>query len=122
MDAIPAFVKDHFGATFDANWEKIFRTMYEETPTFKCGDQDSLKFFPWSSERQIKDIIERKEPLKNRFGEIAGLLAVYKDSVKLNRGDFDDFRMTVEFMDYCYNRQNELWHFANSKRNGFEIC
>jgi hypothetical protein len=23
--------------------------------------------------------------------------------------------MTVEFMDYCYNRQNELLEFANSK-------
>ena len=115
MDAIPAFVKDHFGATFDANWEKIYRTVYKETPTFLCGEQDSLKFFPWFSEIQIKNIIARNEPLHNPFGEIADLLSLYKDSVKLNQGDFDDFRMTVEFMDYCYNRQNELQEFANSR-------
>ncbi len=111
MDAIPAFVKDHFGATFDENWEKIFRTVYEETPTFLCGDQDSLKFFPWFSEDQIKNIIARNEPLQNHFGEIVNLLTVYRDSVKLNRADFDDFKLTVEFMEYCYNRQNELSAF-----------
>jgi hypothetical protein len=115
MDAIPAFVTDHFGATYDSNWEKIFRTVYEETPTFLCGEQDSLKFLPWSSERQIKDIIAKNEPLRNHFGETAKLLSAYKDSVKLNRGDFDDFRMTIEFMDYCYKRQNDLLQFANSK-------
>jgi hypothetical protein len=115
MDAIPAFVNDHFGATFDANWEKIFSTVYEETPTFLCGEQDSLEFLPWSSERQIKDIIARNQPLQNHFGEIAKLLSLYKDSVKVNRGDFDDFRQTVEFMDYCYNRQNELLEFAKFK-------
>ena len=114
MDAIPAFVKDHFGATFDANWENIFRTVYTETPTFLCGEQDSLKFLPWSSERQIKDIIARNKPLQNHFGEIVKLLFLYKDSVKMNRNDFDDFRMTIEFMDYCYTRQNELLRFANS--------
>jgi hypothetical protein len=114
MDAIPAFVKDHFGATFDANWEKIFKTVYEETPTFLCGEQDSLKFLPWFSAYQIKEVLARNKPLQNPFGEIAKLLSIYKDSVKLNRGDFDDFKMTVEFMDYCYNRQNELLQFAGS--------
>jgi hypothetical protein len=115
MDAIPAFVKDHFGATFDSNWEKIFRTVYEETPTFLCGEQDSLEFFPWFSRNQIKNIIERNEPLHNHFGEIVKLLSVYSDSVKLNRGDFDDFRLTVELMDYCFTRQNELSQFVHSK-------
>jgi hypothetical protein len=115
MDAIPAFVKDHFGATFDANWEKIFKTVYEETPTFLCGEQDSLKFQAWSSENEIKEILSRNQPLQNHFGEIAKLLSACKDSVKINRGDFDDFMMTVEFMDYCYNRQNELLQFAGSK-------
>jgi hypothetical protein len=115
MDAIPAFVKDHFGATFDANWEKIFKTVYEETPTFLCGEQDSLKFLPWSSERQIKDIISGNQPLQNHFGEVEKLLASYRDSVKMNRSDFDDFRMTIELMDYCYARQNKLLAFAKSK-------
>jgi|WetSurSiteA1Bulk_404760.scaffolds.fasta_scaffold00128_10 hypothetical protein len=115
MDAIPAFVKDHFGATFDENWERIFRTVYEETPTFLCGEQDSLEFFPWLSEKQIKDIIARNEPLHNRFGETANLLSAYKDSVKMNRSDLDDFILTVEFMEYCYQRQNDLLQFAHSK-------
>jgi hypothetical protein len=35
--------------------------------------------------------------------------------VKLNRGDFDDFRLTVELMDYCFTRQNELSQFVHSK-------
>ncbi len=115
MDALPAYVTDHFGAAWDANWEQIFKTVYENTPAFLCGDQDSLKFFPWFSENQIKDIIARKAPLPNPFGETARLLNSYRDSVKLNQGDFDDFRRTVEFMDYCYTRQNDLWKFTHSK-------
>ncbi len=115
MDALPAYVKDHFGAAWDANWEQIFKTVYENTPTFLCGDLDSLRFFPWFAENQIKDIIARKAPLPNPFGETARLLYAYKDSVKQNQGDFDDFRKTVEFMDYCYTRQNDLWKFTHSK-------
>ncbi len=114
MDAIPGFVSNHFGATYDENWEEIFRSVYEETPAFTCGEQDSLKFFPWYSANQIREIADRKEPLQNHYGEIVSLLTVYQDSVKKNHGDFDDFKMTVEFMEYCYNRQNELWHFARS--------
>jgi len=115
MDAIPAFVKNHFGAAFEEHWEAIFRTVYKKTPTFFCGEQDSLRFFPWYSENQIKLVLARKEPIQNHFGEIVNLLSVYADSVKMNRGDFDDFKLTIEFMEYCYNRQNELWHFGNSK-------
>lgn len=115
MDAIPAFVKDHFGAKFDENWEKIYNTIYSETPAFLCGEQDSVKFLPWSSENDITEIAGRTAMLPNPFGELATLLSEYKDSVKMNRGDFDDFRMTVEFMDYCYDRQNELWQFTRSK-------
>ena len=115
MDAIPAFVKDHFGATFDKNWEEIFRSVYEVTPTFSCGEEDSLKFFPWYTANQIKYIIGKKEPLQNHYGEIVNLLTVYKDSVKINRSDFEDFKLTIEFMEYCYNRQNELFHFSRSK-------
>jgi hypothetical protein len=115
MDAIPAFVKDHFGARYDENWKEIFRSVYEVTPTFSCGEVDSLRFFPWHSADQIKNIIVSKEPLQNHYDEIVSLLTVYKDSVKLNRGDFDDFKLTMEFMEYCYNRQNELFHFVHTK-------
>jgi hypothetical protein len=115
MDAIPAFVKDHFGATFDKNWEEIFSSVYEKTPTFLCGDEDSLKFFPWYTANQVRNIVSRKEPLQNHFGEIVSLLTVYKDSVKMNRSDYDDFTLTIEFMEYCYNRQNELFHFSRTR-------
>jgi hypothetical protein len=114
MDAIPAFVKDHFGAAFDANWEKIFKTVYENTPTFLCGDQDSLEFLPWSSESQIREIAGRTKLYPNPFGDMFRLLSEYSDSVKINRDDFNDFKMTVGFMDYCFERQNKLWQFAHS--------
>jgi hypothetical protein len=114
MDAIPAFVQDHFGATFDENWKEIYQTVYEVTPTFRCGDVDSLQFFPWYSAELVKKIANRKEPLQNHYDEIVSLLIVYQDSVKRNRADFDDFRLTMEFMNYCYNRQNELFHFTKT--------
>jgi hypothetical protein len=115
MDAIPGFVKEHFGADYDKNWEDIYRSVYQQTPTFSCGDVDSLQFFPWHTPDQVKSNAGRKAPLQNQFGEIVNLLTVYKDSVKMNRSDFDDFRLTVEFMEYCYNRQNELYHFSHSR-------
>lgn len=116
MDAIPGFVKNHFGANNDANWGKIYRTVYENTPQWGCGQNDSLKFSPWFSEKNIKDIIRKNERLKNHFTEIVKLLSTLKDRVKNNKGDFDDFLLTIKFIEYNYNRQNDLLAFVNSRK------
>jgi hypothetical protein len=116
MDAIPAFVKKQFGTKYNENWEKIYKTTYKETPQWECGPNDSLKFFPWSSEKQIKDIILNNKHLQNPFNEIVSLLSACKDSVNKNMSDFNDFRLTIEFIEYNYNRQNELLTFVNSKK------
>lgn len=116
MDALPAFIKNHFDATWDANWEKIYRITYEKAPQSFCAQNDSSKFFPWSCGQDIKDIIGKNMPLENPFSEIKNLLLNYKDRVKKNKGDFNDFLLTIEFIEYNYNRQNNLLAFANSKR------
>jgi hypothetical protein len=115
MDAIPAFLKNHYGTTIDANWFIIFKTVYEETPTWICGQEDSLKFFPWHSEQDIKDMLGRNEQKPNHFTKIVNLLSAYKDSVKMNMGDFNDFMLTIEFMEYTYNRQHDMQVVVNSK-------
>jgi hypothetical protein len=114
MDAISAFVKHHFGARFDANWEKIYRTIYEDAPQARCGKNDSLKFLPWSTEKDIRDIVSKNRQLKSRLSESINLLTTYRDSVKINKKDFDDLLLTIEFIEYNYNRQNELLAFIHS--------
>jgi hypothetical protein len=117
MDAIPIFVKDHFGLKYDSNWEKIYKTIYEEAPQGVCGRNDSLKFSPWFAEKDIKDIILKNRQLKNHFSELITLLTLYRDSVTRNNGDYEDFLLTIKFIEYNYKRHNELLAFANSQKN-----
>ncbi len=116
MDAIPQFVINHFGVKYDANWEKIFTAIYSKTPEWGCGQDDSLKFFCWHSEKDIKDIVSANRHLTNKFVEISGLLKTCKKGVTKNLHDFDDLLLTVDFMGYNYNRQNELINFILSKK------
>ena len=114
MQAIPEFVKNHFGAKYDANWEKIFTTIYQETPQWGCGQEDSLKFFCWHSEKEINDIVSVNKHFKTNFSEILELLSICQKGVVKNIHDFDDLFLTIEFMKYNYSRQNDLLDFANS--------
>jgi len=116
MDALPAFIKNHFDATWDANWGKIYKQIYEKAPQSFCAVNDSTKFFPWSCDQDVKDILEKNTPLKNPFSEIKSLLLNYKDRIKKNKGDFNEFLLTIEFLEYNYIRQNQLLAFANSKK------
>jgi hypothetical protein len=116
MDAIPQFVRNHFGMKYDANWEKIFKTIYRETPQWGCGQDDSLKFFCWCSEKEIKDIISSNRHLTNKFSEISRLLITCKKGVTKNMHDFDDLLLTAGFIEYSYNRQNDLSNFIYSRK------
>ncbi len=116
MDAIPQFVVNHFGVKYDANWEKIFTTIYRETPEWGCGQDDSLKFFCWHSEKDIKDIASANKHMKSKFSEISGLLTTCKKGVTRNLHDLDDLLLTVDFMEYNYSRQNDLLNFIHSKK------
>ncbi len=118
MDAIPAFVKEHFGADYDANWKTIFKTVYEGTfQTAACGKVDSLKFSPWSSAEDIRDIITKNRRLPNRLGEVISLLTGQRSNVTRNKEDFEDFVLAIRFMNYNYNRQNALLDFVRSRKN-----
>ena len=114
MDAIPLFVKNHFGANYNSDWENVYRTLYKETPQWLCGATDSLKFFPWYSEKHIQRIILKGKQTENKYGELIHLLLQCSHSVTLNKGDFNNFLLTIEFIKYCYDRQNDLLVFAQS--------
>lgn len=116
MDAIPQFVNDHFGVKYDADWEKIYKTIYRETPEWGCGQDDSLKFFCWHSAEDIKDIVSANKHLTNKFSEISGLLTTCKTGVTKNLHDLDDLLLTVDFMEYNYSRKNDLLNFIHSKK------
>ena len=121
MDAIPQFVKNHFGVKYDANWEKIFTTIYRETPQWGCGQEDSLKFFCWRSEKDIEDVVSENRHLTNKFSEISGLLTTCKNGVTKNMHDFDDLLLTVNFIAYNYNRKNDLLKFIHSKKTDMKL-
>jgi Glycosyl hydrolase family 20, catalytic domain len=115
MDAIPQFVKNHFGVNYDTSWEKIFKTIYSETPEWGCGQEDSLKFFCWHSEKEIRDIVSENRHLTSKFGEISGLMTNCKKGIKKKMHDFDDLLLTIDFIEYNYKRQNDLLSFIHSK-------
>lgn len=115
MDAIPQFVRNHFGVQYDTNWEKIYKTIYKETPQWGCGPDDSLKFFCWHSETDIKAIATANRYLTNKFSEISSLLTTCKKSVTKNMHDFEDLLLTVDFINYNFKRQNDLFNFIHSK-------
>jgi hypothetical protein len=116
MDALPEFVKSHFGVDWDANWEKIYRTAYEKAPQSFCAQNDNLRILSWSDREDIKDILARNTRLENPFGEIKNLLLHYQDRIKKNRADFDDLLLSIQFLEYIYDRQNNLLAFADSRK------
>lgn len=116
IDAIPEYVRRHFGVKFDENWENIFTTVYRETPQWGCGQEDSLKFFCWQSEKEIRDIVSGNRQLTNKFSGISSLLKTCKKGVTKNMHDFDDLLLTVDFIEYNFNRQNDLLKFIHSKK------
>jgi hypothetical protein len=116
LSALPEFVRNHFGATWNTSWEKMFSMLYEHTPEWQCGEKPALQFFPWNSEEQVKKIIVENRPVSNSFTEIARLAAENQQGVSRNRDDFDELRLTIEFMEYNYSRHNDLLEFANSKK------
>jgi hypothetical protein len=121
MDAIPEYIRNHFGMKYDSEWEKIFTTIYRETPEWSCGQEDSLKFFCWRTDKDIKDILSESRNLKNNFTEIYSLLKTLKKGVTRNMHDFDDLLLTVDFINYNYNRQIDLFNFIHSKKTDIKI-
>jgi hypothetical protein len=101
---------------YDASWAKIFTAIYRETPQWGCGQDDSLKFFCWRSEQEIKDIASQSRHPTNKFSDISRLLTTCKKSITRNMHDFDDLLLTVDFIKYNYNRQSELLDFIHSKK------
>ena len=99
---------------WDANWEKIYKTLYEKMPSWKCIQDDNQKFSPWSSEKQIENIITRGKRLENPFDEIYHLLLSYRNNIKTNKEDFSEFLLTVEIIAYSFDRQNSLLDFAEA--------
>lgn len=114
MKALPAFVKDHFNAIWDANWEKIYRIAYEKAPQSSCAQNSSYRFMLWSTDQDIKNVLMNNTPVDNPFGEIKNLLLKKKAVIKKNKNDFNDFLLSIEFLQYIYSRQNNLLTFANS--------
>lgn len=115
IDAIPAFVTNHFGAKFDPGWDLIFRTLYELAPQATCGKDARLKFAPWATDKEITDLLKKNIPVPDPFADVEELTSSYKGRVKRNEGDFDDLLLTIHFMSYCHKRQDALLDFANSR-------
>ena len=116
MDAIPAFVENHFGVKYNSSWEKIYSTIYKDISQWECSQNDSLKFSPWYAESHIRKIVMNHKVVKNNMPELKKLLLSCKHDITRNKGDFDEFLLTIDFIDYNYNRQNELIAFINSKK------
>ena len=53
----------------------------------------------------------------NNFHKIADLLTSYRDSIKKNRDDFNALLLTVEFIDYNFDRNNKLVDFIKSQQH-----
>ncbi|NPA35873.1 MAG: family 20 glycosylhydrolase [Chlorobi bacterium] len=117
LELIPAFLKQHFGVDYNKDWEFIYKTLYEDIPqTIECRSVDSLMFIPWHSDKNVREIFEKKKPMVNHFHKAAELLTTYRDSVKRNRTDLKALLLTVEFIDYNFNRHNELIDFMSSRQ------
>lgn len=116
MDALPEFVKNHFGVDWDEGWKRIYHVAYERAPQSFCAQNDSLRLLPWSDREDIKAILARNVPLENPFVEIKDLLFHYQHRIKRNKADFDDLRLSIQFLEYICNRQNNLLAFADARK------
>jgi len=117
LELLPAFLKQHFDVDYNKDWKIIYKTLYEDIPqTINCGSVDSLMFITWNSAEHIKEIIKKKKLIDNNFHKAAELLTLYRDSVKKNRDDLDALLLTVEFIDYNFDRHNKLVNFVKNQQ------
>ena len=94
---------------YNPAWHKIYETLYREAPQLE-------EFTPWYSAAHIRNIVTANKSLENKFGELKNLLLSCKPDVAKNKDDLEALMLTIEFIDYNYNRQNELLAFARSQK------
>jgi hypothetical protein len=116
MNTLPGFVKSHFNVKWDAGWEKIYHVVYQKTPQSFCAQNRNSRFISWSTDKDIRNILRKNQLLENPFNDIKKVLLDYAPHITKNKKDYNDFLFTFEFIEYNFDRQNNLLNFANSQK------
>jgi hypothetical protein len=116
MNTLPGFVKSHFNVKWDAGWEKIYHVVYQKTPQSFCAQNRNSRFISWSTDKDIRNILRKNQLSENPFNDIKKVLLDYAPHITKNKKDYNDFLFTFEFIEYNFDRQNNLLNFANSQK------
>jgi hypothetical protein len=106
--AFPRFVKKHYGAEWNQDWQETFQTIYDAAPSVQEHPPASstsvpLKV-PWSNDQQLAATFRIQSPGQNPFTRLQSLLAQLKPQVRKNLADFQSFVLCVEVLQRMFWR------------------
>ena len=110
MATLKKFTEAHYGVVWNEEWDKVYTDLYKNTPKNKLHglDVEARRFYPWKNKEDLAYIYAKKEPFENNFIEITNLLKKQRKEVKKNKQDFDEFLLSVEYIEHIIWRENAL--------------
>lgn len=109
--AFRRFVERHYGASWDAVWADIFRTSYDIVPSrVDCSPawmRPALPV-PWSSAKELEEMLKRRSGSAPPFTRLLSQITLVEPSVRRNLGDFQSFRLSIEYLEQLHWRNTAV--------------
>jgi hypothetical protein len=103
------FVERHYRANWSETWDEAFQLIYDDAPYVE--DRESSTWMglrlsiPWSNDEQLTTLIRDGSPRQNPFTRLRSLLVLLEPSVLKNLGDFQAFKLSVEYLERMFWRE-----------------
>ncbi len=114
------FVERHYRATWSETWDEAFRLIYDNAPYLEDREASSwmgLRLsIPWSNDAQLTALLKAGSPRQNPFTRLRSLLVLLETSVLKNLGDFQAFRLCVEYLERTFWRETIITEHAVKQR------
>lgn len=106
------FVEKHWGAQWNENWEKAFRTFYAIAPgridINLPGKPPAALPIPWSNEREFAAAFKSNASASEAFTELCSLLVLCEPHVRENIEDFEAFQLSARYLEGVFWRNAVL--------------
>lgn len=109
--AFRRFVTTHYNADWNDNWSDIFNTLYEITPNKKSCSPAWMRPVlpvPWRTEAELKAAAQSGMLNPPPFRRLLSQLVFSEAQIRTHLDDFLTFRLSVEYLDYIFWRNQVL--------------
>lgn len=109
--AMQRFVERHYGALWNDTWADVLASVYDlAPPRAQCapGWMAPTLPVPWKSEEDLRGVVARGDAARPAFTRVLSQLAVCRQEVRRNLNDFEDFVLSIEYLEHLHWRDRVL--------------